>query len=315
MSSWRGRASTVVRSGDNIIQGKTMGLDDIDECAPPYQGTLVTGEWGEVLKGKSVNKGNGSGGPSAPVQFGDLFGGPVFSNSTNVVSSGSGVVGGVRLGSSSPCHESSDPWAWTSSTSQQQDHQQRPHTLENNISAASNDPLDTFFTTSVPSAQPPTSVIQTQNSPKNLFDFSQPAVRVRHSDEHSLLEAFENQSKGRRADVRDGPSLAVLSQGSSNNVVKARLLKIMNYYDILGVTRDATEQQIRQKYKRKALELHPDRAGRNQTPEEMELFKVMTKAQEVLCDAEERAKYDEELRCSNVCESDEARWLFHLRPQ
>ncbi|ESL08620.1 DnaJ chaperone protein [Trypanosoma rangeli SC58] len=292
-----------------------MGLDDIDECAPPYKGKLVMGEREEVLKGKPVKKGNGSSGLSVPVQFGDLFGGPVFSNNATVASSGSVVVGGVKLGSSAPCHELSDPWAWTSSTSKQQGQQQNPHPLENNISAASNDPLDVFFTSSPPSAQPPSSVVQTQNLPKNLLDFSQPAERIRYSDEHSLLEAFENQGKGRRTDVRDGPSLAALSQGSSNNVVKARLLKIMNYYDILGVTRDATEEQIRQKYKRKALELHPDRVGRSQTPEEMELFKVMTKAQEVLCDAEERAKYDEELRCSNVCESDEARWLFHLRPQ
>ncbi|RNF13495.1 DnaJ chaperone protein [Trypanosoma conorhini] len=292
-----------------------MGLDDIDECAPPHRGKVVAGGRGEVLTGKPVKNGNGGSGSSVPVQFGELFGGPLLSGSAASAASGSGGVGSGRVGCEAPTCETAEPWAWASGALQPQGHHQRKPQPVENAPAASHDPLDAFFAFSAPKAQPSSSAMQGQAPPTDLFDFSKPAERVRYSDEHSLLEAFENQSKGRRADVRDGPSLADLSQGSSNNVVKARLLKIMNYYDILGVTRDATEEQIRQKYKRKALELHPDRVGRDQTPEEVELFKVMTKAQEVLCDPEERAKYDEKLLGSNIGVSEEAQWLSYLRSQ
>ncbi|EKF27764.1 DnaJ chaperone protein, putative [Trypanosoma cruzi marinkellei] len=279
-----------------------MGLDDIDECVPPSLGGK-----GQVLKGRPVKNGDGISGSCEKVNFGDLFGVPVESNGGAVMPSVSAGVGSVQAGSTTQCQEPEEQWTWVSAEGQKNN-----TSTVDNMTGRSNDPLDAFFTSHTPSLQPSSSMKREEKPPTDLLDFSKPAERVRYSDEHSLLEAFENQSKGRRADMRDGPSLEDLSHGSSNNAVKARLLKIMNYYDILGVTRDATEEQIRQRYKQKALELHPDRVGRGQTPEEVELFKVMTKANEVLCNPEERAKYDEELRCSNVGADDEAQWLFHL---
>ncbi|SCU65956.1 chaperone protein DNAj, putative [Trypanosoma equiperdum] len=62
-----------------------------------------------------------------------------------------------------------------------------------------------------------------------------------------------------------------------------------DYYAILGVTRDATPQQIKEAYNRLALEIHPDR---NPSQSAASQFDVLTKAYRVLGNAEKRRKYD-----------------------
>ncbi|GET93129.1 Dnaj protein-like protein [Leishmania tarentolae] len=132
----------------------------------------------------------------------------------------------------------------------------------------------------------------------NLFDISKPMKKDRYNNAESFLEAFERQGK---KSVRDGgrpdehETLANLTRNKDDNKVRARLLPLMNYYDVLGVAPTASEEEIKRSYKKKALQLHPDRVGRDQTQEEAELFKVITKAHEVLSDAEQRRVYDASL--------------------
>jgi molecular chaperone DnaJ len=64
---------------------------------------------------------------------------------------------------------------------------------------------------------------------------------------------------------------------------------LANHYEVLGVSRDATEDQIKKAYRRLARELHPDV---NSTEEAHERFKLVTHAYEVLSNADERRKYD-----------------------
>ncbi|CAG9583579.1 DNAJ protein-like protein [Leishmania major strain Friedlin] len=132
----------------------------------------------------------------------------------------------------------------------------------------------------------------------NLFDLSKPVKKDKYNSAESLLEAFERQGKksgsgGGRPDERK--TLADLTRNKDDNKVRARLLPLMNYYDVLGVAPTASEEEIKRSYKKKALQLHPDRAGRDQMQEEAELFKVITKANEVLSDAEQRRMYDASL--------------------
>ncbi|RMD42083.1 hypothetical protein DV735_g3029, partial [Chaetothyriales sp. CBS 134920] len=64
-----------------------------------------------------------------------------------------------------------------------------------------------------------------------------------------------------------------------------------DYYDLLGVDKNATDDEIKKAYRRKALELHPDRNYGN-VEEATRLFAEVQTAYEVLSDAQERAWYD-----------------------
>ena len=63
-----------------------------------------------------------------------------------------------------------------------------------------------------------------------------------------------------------------------------------DYYEVLGVGRDAAEADIKKAYRRLAMKHHPDRNPGN--PESEGSFKEAKEAYEVLSDAEKRAAYD-----------------------
>jgi molecular chaperone DnaJ len=66
--------------------------------------------------------------------------------------------------------------------------------------------------------------------------------------------------------------------------------KKKDYYEILGVPRNATKEQIKEAYRRLALQYHPDR---NKSPDAEEKFKEISEAYAVLSDDEKRAQYDQ----------------------
>jgi molecular chaperone DnaJ len=63
-----------------------------------------------------------------------------------------------------------------------------------------------------------------------------------------------------------------------------------DYYEVLGVARDASDQQLKSAYRKLALKYHPDRNQGN--VEATERFKEAAEAYAVLCDKDKRAAYD-----------------------
>jgi len=64
-----------------------------------------------------------------------------------------------------------------------------------------------------------------------------------------------------------------------------------DYYEVLGVTRSATEDDIKKAYRKLALRYHPDRNPENH-PDAEERFKEVAEAYQVLSDPERRGIYD-----------------------
>ncbi|XQP55162.1 MAG: molecular chaperone DnaJ [Mycoplasmoidaceae bacterium] len=62
-----------------------------------------------------------------------------------------------------------------------------------------------------------------------------------------------------------------------------------DYYEVLGISKDATEQDVKKAFRRLAMQYHPDR---NKAPDAEEKFKEINEAYAVLSDKEKRATYD-----------------------
>lgn len=65
-----------------------------------------------------------------------------------------------------------------------------------------------------------------------------------------------------------------------------------DYYEVLGVGRDTSPEDIKKAYRRLAMEFHPDRVPTERKAEAEERFKEISEAYEVLADTDKRRLYD-----------------------
>ena len=63
-----------------------------------------------------------------------------------------------------------------------------------------------------------------------------------------------------------------------------------DYYEILGVEKNASEDDLKKAFRRLAMKYHPDR---NPDADAQERFREAKDAYEVLCDKQKRALYDQ----------------------
>ena len=69
-----------------------------------------------------------------------------------------------------------------------------------------------------------------------------------------------------------------------------------DYYEVLGVNRDASDEEIKKAYRKLAMKHHPDRNPDN--PKSEEHFKEAKEAYETLSDAQKRAAYDQHVHAA-----------------
>jgi curved DNA-binding protein CbpA len=78
------------------------------------------------------------------------------------------------------------------------------------------------------------------------------------------------------------------------------MLHNVDYYALLGVGREASESEIRERFRQLAREAHPDRAPRERKSDAEAKFQELTEAVNVLCNADRRQAYDRELSMTSA---------------
>ena len=81
----------------------------------------------------------------------------------------------------------------------------------------------------------------------------------------------------------------MLSEGTVRGKVDNMVVK-RDYYEVLGVSRNATDEEIRKAFRKLAFKYHPDH---NREDGAGEKFKEVNEAYEVLSDADKRAAYNQ----------------------
>src|SRR3954467_8469684 len=66
-----------------------------------------------------------------------------------------------------------------------------------------------------------------------------------------------------------------------------------DYYDVLGVPKNASEEEIKKAYRKLAMKFHPDRNQGDAAKDAEAKFKEAKEAYEMLSDADKRAAYDQ----------------------
>ena len=69
------------------------------------------------------------------------------------------------------------------------------------------------------------------------------------------------------------------------------MAKKRDFYEVLGVNRDASDEDIKKSYRKLAMKYHPDRNPDN--PKSEEQFKEAKEAYEILSDPKKRAAFDQ----------------------
>ena len=64
-----------------------------------------------------------------------------------------------------------------------------------------------------------------------------------------------------------------------------------DYYEVLGVAKNATEDEIKKAYRKKAIQYHPDKNPGDKEAEEK--FKEAAEAYDILSNPEKRQRYDQ----------------------
>lgn len=102
-------------------------------------------------------------------------------------------------------------------------------------------------------------------------------------------ETVEQQPRKRKEAPAENASPKKPEYTSEQLALVKRIRSCKDYYEILCISKDATDSEVKKAYKKIALQLHPDK---NKAPGADEAFKAVGNAVSVLTDTEKRKQYD-----------------------
>lgn len=119
----------------------------------------------------------------------------------------------------------------------------------------------------------------------NIADLLNQVLNTKNTTTGSDSTTRNRKSNAKTKDVPPEPSDYTQVQVDMINRIKS----CKDYYEVLNVTKESTDSEIKKSYKKLALQLHPDK---NHAPGAVEAFKSVGNAVAVLTDAEKRKAYD-----------------------
>ncbi|XP_055308889.1 dnaJ homolog subfamily B member 12-like isoform X2 [Sitodiplosis mosellana] len=125
---------------------------------------------------------------------------------------------------------------------------------------------------------------------KELLERVLQSAKNNTNETDSILTDRENTKRTRKsvASPNKSPSSEPDYTAEQMQHVK-RIQSCKDYYEVLKVTKEATDTEIKKSYKKLALVLHPDK---NRAPGAAEAFKAVGNAVAILTDGEKRKSYD-----------------------
>lgn len=120
------------------------------------------------------------------------------------------------------------------------------------------------------------------------------SLRQQQNNENSSSSANRpnaQQPRKRATPNSTEPAAPVLDKDytSAQLEMVQRIKKCKDYYEVLCISKDCTDSEIKKAYKKLALQLHPDK---NRAPGAVEAFKAVGNAVAVLTDPQKRKRYD-----------------------
>ncbi|GBC01103.1 hypothetical protein RclHR1_04070005 [Rhizophagus clarus] len=89
---------------------------------------------------------------------------------------------------------------------------------------------------------------------------------------------------------KQGRQTREYTKEQADAVKRIRACGVHDFYAILGISKDASDSEVKKSYRKLALQMHPDKNG---APGADEAFKMVSKAFQVLSDPQKRAAFDE----------------------
>ena len=114
------------------------------------------------------------------------------------------------------------------------------------------------------------------------------AKKMQRAGARNAAGASSSRPEGRKPEAHD-PNAGRGDYTAAQKELVRRIQRTNDYYELFGVSRGASDADLKKAYRKLALQLHPDK---NTAPGAEDAFKKVNKAWDVLSDGNKRATYD-----------------------